>query len=74
MKTPNFGDNDVILINKNDKILGTVKYSEMRKNNLWHRLTSILVFNSKGQILMQKRAPWLHSKPNQWECSGDQPE
>ncbi|MBU1164904.1 NUDIX domain-containing protein [Patescibacteria group bacterium] len=67
MKKPKFKESVITIVDKNDKVVGTATYHGMKKCYLWHRLSSILVFNSKGQILFQKRAPWLHTKPNQWE-------
>jgi len=46
----------VDLIDENDKAIGKVSRKDMRKRNLWHRSTAILVFNSKGELLIQKRA------------------
>ncbi|MBI2545625.1 NUDIX domain-containing protein [Candidatus Woesearchaeota archaeon] len=42
-------------VDENDKVLGKVTRKEMREKNLLHRSTFILVFNTKGELLVHKR-------------------
>jgi isopentenyldiphosphate isomerase len=50
-----FHDEQIDLINENDEVIGFTTRSEMRKKNLLHRGVAIFVFNSKGEMLFQKR-------------------
>ncbi|MFH1439255.1 MAG: NUDIX domain-containing protein [Candidatus Woesearchaeota archaeon] len=42
-------------VDEDDNVIEKVLRSEARKKNLFHRSTSIIVFNSKGDILVHKR-------------------
>lgn len=45
----------VYLVDENNKVMGKVTRSEMRKKNLPHRGTNAFIFNSKGEILLTQR-------------------
>merc|ERR1712000_349879 len=53
---------------KNEKI-GRELRSKVHKLGLWHRSCHILVFNSKQQILLQKRSPKKDICPSFWDLS-----
>jgi isopentenyl-diphosphate delta-isomerase len=46
----------LILVDKDDNGIGTGEKMEVHKQGKLHRAFSILIFNSKGQMLIQKRA------------------
>jgi isopentenyl-diphosphate delta-isomerase len=46
----------VILVNEEDAELGTMEKLEAHKKGLLHRAFSIILFNSKGELLLQKRS------------------
>lgn len=46
----------VILVDENDNPVGAMEKMEAHRKGLLHRAFSILVFNSKGQLLLQKRS------------------
>lgn len=48
--------NEVILVNENDEILGEMEKMEAHRKGVLHRAISVLVFNSKGEWLLQQRA------------------
>lgn len=48
--------NNVILVDTNDVPQGTMEKLEAHKKGLLHRAYSIFIFNSKGEVLLQKRA------------------
>ncbi len=48
-------EEEVTLVDENNVVIGTAPRSEMRKKNLWHRGTYILVFNKKGELLVHQR-------------------
>ena len=47
---------DVILVNENDVPIGTMEKLEVHQKALLHRAFSIFIFNTKGEMLLQKRA------------------
>lgn len=64
-------DEFIILINKDDKIIGEVERNKAHSQGLWHRSATVFIFNKKNELLIQKRAlnmDW----PNLWDssCSG----
>ncbi len=48
--------NLVILVNENDEVLGEMEKMEAHRKGVLHRAISVLVFNSKGEWLLQQRA------------------
>ena len=46
----------VILVDENDNEIGTMEKMEAHRKGKLHRAFSIFVFNSKGELMMQKRA------------------
>ncbi len=49
-------DSTLDLVDKNDNIIGEVKYSRAHTEGLWHRFAAVLIFNKKGELLLQKRS------------------
>jgi isopentenyldiphosphate isomerase len=45
----------VAIVDERNKVIGAVPRREMRAGNLPHRATYILVFNSQGELYVQKR-------------------
>lgn len=56
-------DEIVDLVDENDNKIGECLKSECHKKGLWHRNSVILVFNKKGELLIQKRGPNVR-RPN----------
>ena len=56
----------VILVNKNDMPLGTMEKMEAHEKGALHRAFSVFVFNSDGQLMMQKRALHKYHSPGLW--------
>ena len=46
----------VILVNEEDKEIGTISKKEAHKQGLLHRAVSAFVFDTKGRLLLQQRA------------------
>jgi isopentenyl-diphosphate delta-isomerase len=46
----------VVLVDNNDNPIGTMEKLEAHQKAVLHRAFSILLFNSKGELLLQKRA------------------
>ncbi|WP_370899739.1 isopentenyl-diphosphate Delta-isomerase [Chryseobacterium gossypii] len=56
----------VVLVNSEDEVLGLMEKQQAHINGLLHRAFSVFLFNSKGEMLLQKRATGKYHSPNQW--------
>ncbi len=54
------------VVDKNDKIIGKASRAECHKKGLLHRAVHIIVLNSKGDILLQKRSMKKDLYPGWW--------
>lgn len=57
---------EIILVDEQDNALGKVEKMEAHKKALLHRAFSILVFNNKGELLIQQRAKTKYHCPGLW--------
>ena len=57
---------EVILVNENDEQIGTVEKMEAHRQGLLHRAFSIFIFNNKGELLLQQRAPGKYHNGGLW--------
>ncbi len=62
-------DNDVILVNRYDEELGTMNKLQAHELGMLHRAFSIFVFNSNGELLLQRRALTKYHSPGLWTNS-----
>jgi isopentenyl-diphosphate Delta-isomerase len=68
---------EVILVDENDNSIGTMEKMEAHQKGLLHRAFSILVFNSSGDMLVQKRASTKYHSGGLWTnacCSHPRPD
>jgi isopentenyl-diphosphate delta-isomerase len=56
----------VILVDRFDNALGTMEKMEAHRKGVLHRAFSVLVFNSKGEMLLQKRAAGKYHSAGLW--------
>jgi isopentenyl-diphosphate delta-isomerase len=66
----------VILVDKNDKEVGIGEKMETRLTGKLHRAFSIFIFNSQGELLLQKRAKTKYHSGGLWTntcCSHPRP-
>jgi isopentenyl-diphosphate delta-isomerase len=56
----------IILVDKNDNKIGTGEKLKTHKEGKLHRAFSILIFNSKNELLIQKRAKTKYHTPRLW--------
>jgi len=56
----------VVLVSEKDEILGLMEKMQAHENGILHRAFSVFLFNSQGEILLQKRAATKYHSPNQW--------
>lgn len=66
----------VILVDKKDNIIGVEEKIKAHQKGKLHRAFSILLFNKKGETLIQKRAKSKYHSPGLWSntcCSHPRP-
>ena len=66
----------VILVDDTDNPVGTMEKMEAHQKALLHRAFSVFIFNSKGEMLLQRRAPGKYHSPGLWTnacCSHPRP-
>lgn len=56
----------VINVDENDNVLGYVPKLEAHQKGILHRAISILIFNEKGDWMLQKRADSKYHSPSLW--------
>lgn len=67
---------EVILVNEEDQPIGQMEKMEAHQKGLLHRAFSVLIFNSKDQVLLQKRASSKYHSGSLWTntcCSHPRP-
>lgn len=66
----------VILVNERDEQLGTMEKMEAHRKGVLHRAFSVFVFNTKGEMLLQRRALSKYHSAGLWTntcCSHPRP-
>jgi len=66
----------VILVDENDNELGVMEKMQAHQKALLHRAFSIFIFNTKGELLLQRRALTKYHSPGLWTntcCSHPRP-
>jgi isopentenyl-diphosphate delta-isomerase len=69
-------DQQVILVDETDEVLGTMEKLEAHTKGLLHRAFSIFIFNSKNEMLLQQRAFAKYHSAGLWSnacCSHPHP-
>ena len=70
-------DEYVVLVDEQDRAIGQLEKMEAHRLGLLHRAFSVLIFNSKGELLLQQRAAHKYHSPLLWTnscCSHPRPE
>lgn len=68
--------NEVILVNVSDEEIGSMEKMEAHQKGLLHRAFSVLLFNGKKELLLQKRAIGKYHSEGLWTntcCSHPSP-
>jgi isopentenyl-diphosphate delta-isomerase len=62
----------LILVNENNEVVGFDEKLKIHREGLLHRAFSIFILNSKGELLMQRRALTKYHSPGLWSntCCG----
>jgi isopentenyl-diphosphate Delta-isomerase len=67
---------DIILVNEQDEQVGTMEKMEVHRKALLHRAFSVFIFNRRGEMLLQQRAPRKYHSAGLWTnacCSHPKP-
>jgi len=56
----------VVLVNENNEVLGLMPKMEAHEKGVLHRAISILLYNSRGEMLIQQRAKTKYHWPLIW--------
>ena len=59
----------ILIVNKEDRVIGAESKKTARSKGLIHRIVRIFLFNSTGQIFLQKRSSNMDIDPNLWDQS-----
>jgi isopentenyl-diphosphate delta-isomerase len=68
---------ELILVNELDEPVGIMEKMEAHKKGLLHRAFSVFIFNTKGEMLLQQRAPQKYHSAGLWTnacCSHPRPD
>jgi len=57
------------VVDEDDRKIRDASRGEVHENNLRHRAVHVLIFNGKGELLLQKRSPWKDRHPSLWDSS-----
>jgi isopentenyl-diphosphate Delta-isomerase len=60
------------IVNEHDEVVGRAPRSEVHARGLLHRAVHVFVFNSRGEVFLQKRSMKKDRQPGVWDssCSG----
>lgn len=56
-------------VDENDRVIGPKPRGFIHVNNLRHRAIHIELFNSRGELFLQRRSPWKDLNPSKWDSS-----
>lgn len=59
-------EEEVILVNSADEVLGTMPKMEAHEKAVLHRAFSVFVLNGQGQLMLQQRAAGKYHSPLLW--------
>lgn len=57
------------IVDADDKVVGRASRAEIHAKGLLHRSVHIMVFNPRGDLFLQKRAPAKDENPGLWDTS-----
>lgn len=59
-------EEQVVLVNEKDEVLGIMGKMEAHQKGMLHQAISVVLFNSKGEMLLQQRAASKYHWANVW--------
>jgi 16S rRNA (adenine1518-N6/adenine1519-N6)-dimethyltransferase len=57
------------IVDENNKVVGTEERERVHRDNLTHRSVHIFVFNTKGELFLQKRSVNKNEHPGKYDSS-----
>jgi isopentenyldiphosphate isomerase len=57
------------VVNERDEVIGRAPREEVHGRGLRHRAVHVLVFNTRGQVFLQKRSQRKDREPGMWDSS-----
>ncbi|MGC8865762.1 MAG: isopentenyl-diphosphate Delta-isomerase [Bacteroidales bacterium] len=69
-------DHEIILVNEHDQVTGTGEKMEVHRKALMHRAFSVIILDSQGKMLLQRRALSKYHSAGLWTnacCSHPRP-
>ncbi len=57
------------VVNERDEVIGQAPRREVHAKGLWHRAVHVLVFNSRGEVFLQKRSMKKDTARGKWDSS-----
>jgi len=57
------------VVNERDEVIGQAPRKEVHATGLWHRAVHVLVFNSRGEVFLQKRSMLKDTAKGKWDSS-----
>ena len=57
------------IVDESDSVVGSASRREVHRSGLLHRSTHLLVFDSRGRVLLQKRSSEKDTFPGRWDSS-----
>ena len=60
---------NIIYVDKDDNVIGAGPQQEAFEKGIIHRVIRIYLYNSRGEVLLQKRADHLRTNPGKWNES-----
>ena len=64
--SPQEANEQIILVDENDRQIGIMGKEEVHQKGLLHRAVSVFVFNSKNELLLQRRASTKYHSAGLW--------
>ena len=57
------------VVDEQDNVVGQLSRHEVHRQKLLHRAVHVFVFNSRGEVFLQRRSKWKDSHPLRWDSS-----
>src|SRR5437868_2592479 len=68
---PNYTDPEELfdVVNERDEVISQLARREVHRRGLRHRAVHVLIYNSRGEVLLQKRSAKKDTFPLRWDSS-----
>lgn len=57
------------IVDENDEPIGAATIAEARQTGAFHRISRVMVEDTQGRVLLQKRSPSMEAWPGYWDNS-----